>query len=86
MLFCMCVNLYFMYSKTRPTHSHLNPTVSQDNFPGGSVVRNLPASAGTVGLISGLGRPLEEETATHSSILAWKTPLTEGCKESDATW
>ena len=30
--------------------------------------------------------PLEEETATHSSILAWKTPLTEGCKESDATW
>ena len=37
--------------------------------------------------------PLEKEMATHSSILAWKTPWTEklgrlqsmGCKESDMT-
>ena len=35
--------------------------------------------------------PLEEEMATHSSILAWKIPCTEepgspwGCKESDTT-
>ena len=37
--------------------------------------------------------PLEEEMATHSSILAWKIPWTEepgrlqsmGCKESDMT-
>ena len=37
--------------------------------------------------------PLEEEMATHSSILAWKTPWTEkpggyspqGCKEPDTT-
>ena len=42
-----------------------------------------------------LGRedPLEEETATHSSILAWRIPWAEepggyspwGCKESDTT-
>ena len=31
--------------------------------------------------------PLEEEMATHSSILAWRIPWTEepGCKESDTT-
>ena len=36
------------------------------------VVNNLPANAGHIdaGLILGSGRPLEEEMATHSSILA----------------
>ena len=29
-------------------------------FPGGPVVKNLPADAGDPGLISGLGRSLEE--------------------------
>ena len=39
------------------------------------VVKNLPVSAG----VRSLGRedPLEEETTTHSSILAWKIPWTE---------
>ena len=39
----------------------------------------MPASAdvGDVGLIPGLGRSLEEEMATHSSILAWEIPRTE---------
>ena len=44
------------------------------------VVKNLPASAGDLrdkGLIPGLGRPLEEGMATHSSILAWSIPWTE---------
>ena len=45
------------------------------------VVKNLPGSAGRdtryVGLISGLGRSLEEGMATHSSILAWRIPWTE---------
>ena len=45
------------------------------------VVKNLPASAGRdtryVGLISGLGRSLEEGMANHSSILAWRIPWTE---------
>jgi len=42
-------------------------------FPGGSVVKNLPANAGAIGdanLIPGREDPLEEEMATHSSILA----------------
>ena len=41
-------------------------------FPGGSVVKNLPAKAGDAGSIPGLGRSLEKEMATHSSIFAWK--------------
>ena len=49
-------------------------------FPGGAVVKNLPADAGDVGLISELGRPPpppEEEMATYSSILAWEIPRTD---------
>ena len=42
-------------------------------FPGGSVVKNLPANAGNIGLIPGLGDPLEEDVTTHSSILAGKS-------------
>ena len=38
------------------------------------MVKNLPANAGDVGLIPGLGRSLEKEMATHSSIFAWETP------------
>jgi len=38
------------------------------------VVKNLPASSGDVGSNLGKEDPLEEETAAHSSILAWKIP------------
>ena len=41
-------------------------------FPGGLVVKNLPANAGNWGSILGSGRPLEKEVATNSIILAWK--------------
>ena len=40
-------------------------------FPGGSVVKNLTPNTGDA------GDPLEEEMATHSSILAWEIPWTE---------
>ena len=43
-------------------------------------VKNPPANAGDVrdaGSILGSGRSLEEVTATHSSILARRIPLTE---------
>ena len=46
-------------------------------FPGGSSGKYLCASAGDIGDMSsipGLGRSLEEEMATHSSILAWRIP------------
>ena len=44
------------------------------------MVKNLPANTGDTKdgvLIPGLGRPLEKEMATHSSILAWKISWTE---------
>ena len=46
-------------------------------FPGGSVVKYLPAMQETQ--IQSLGRedPLEKGMATQSSILAWRIPWTE---------
>ena len=44
------------------------------------VVKNLPANAGDIEMqVQSLGQedPLKEETATHSSILAWRIPWTE---------
>ena len=49
-------------------------------FPGGSAVKNLPAIQEAQEMyLQFLGRedPLEEEMATHSSILAWEIPWTE---------
>ena len=43
------------------------------------MVKNLPANSLQEKLIRSLGQedPLEKEEATHSSILAWKTPWIE---------
>ena len=46
-------------------------------MPNQAVIKNLPANAGDMDSIPGLGRPLEYEMATHSSVLAWKTRWTE---------
>ena len=49
-------------------------------FPSSSVVKNPPAmqeSKETQVQSLGQGDPLEEGMATHSSILAWRTPQTE---------
>ena len=41
---------------------------------GGSDGKVSACNAGDLGLIPGLGRPLEKEMAPHSSTLAWKIP------------
>ena len=46
-------------------------------FPGGSVVKNPPVNAGDAGSIPGLGRSLEKEMATQSSLLATEIPWRE---------
>ena len=38
------------------------------------MVKNPPANVGDSGLILGWEDPLEEEMATHSSILVWRVP------------
>ena len=45
-------------------------------FPGGSVVKSLPAMQETWIKSPGWEDPLKEEMATHSSILGWKVPWT----------
>ena len=46
-------------------------------FPGDSVLKNPPAQQETQVQPLGWEDPLEKETATHSSILAWEIPWTE---------
>ena len=45
-------------------------------FPGGSMVKNLPAVLETWARSLGQEDPLEEGIATHSSILAWRISQT----------
>ena len=44
------------------------------DFPGGSVVKRLPAMQETWIRFLGQDDPLEKEMATHTSILAWEIP------------
>ena len=51
-----------------------------DPFPGGTVVKNLPARAGNARTwVQSLGweDPQEKEMATYSSLIAWKIPYSE---------
>ena len=41
------------------------------------MVRTAPASAGDVGSVPGSERSLEEDVATHCSILSWRIPWTD---------
>ena len=63
-------------------------------FPVAQMVKSLAAVQETQVQSLGQEDPLEEEMATHSSILAWKIPWMEepgrlyspwGCKELDMT-
>ena len=46
-------------------------------FFSGSAVKNLPAKQETWVQLLGQEDPLENEMATHSSVLAWEIPWTE---------
>ena len=53
----------------------------QEGFPGGAVVKNLPAMQETWVQSLDWEDPLEEGMATHSSILVWKIPTDRGVGE-----
>ena len=55
-------------SQTRLSDFHFT------GFPGDSAGKESTCKAGDLGLIPGLGRSMEKGMATHSSILAWRTP------------
>ena len=61
-------------------------SLNMPGFPGGSVVKNLPAMQETRAQSLGLEDPLENETATHSSILAWEIPWTEELGGLQSMW
>ena len=46
-------------------------------FPGGTVVKNLPANAGDSRDAGSIPGSLEKEMANYSNTLAWKIPRTE---------
>ena len=64
-------------SKTQKWLRNKNLTSKLLGFPGGSLVKNLPANAGEMGSIPSWEDALEKEMAIHSSILAWEIPWTE---------
>ena len=47
-------------------------------MPGGSVVKNLPANAGDVSLILGLGRSLEGGNDNPLQYYCWENPMDRG--------
>ena len=74
-------------------HNFLVPPVTV-GFPGGSVVKSLPANAGDQGLIPGLGRSPGEgngNTLQYSCLgnpmdrRAWRATVHRVTKESDTT-
>ena len=67
-------------TKSNDGYQPSSGTMCYSGFSGGSVVKNLSANAGDTGdtgSIFGWEDPLEDEMATHSSILAWEIPWTE---------
>ena len=69
--------LYWFLLDNNINQSSVNIITSLLGFPGGSVVENLPASAGDAGMIPGQEDLLEKEMATHFSSLAWEILWTE---------
>jgi len=65
------VNIYT--SNVRCTSIHK----ANATLPGGLDLKNLPPMRGTRVQSLGWKYPLEKETATHSSILAWEIPRAE---------
>ena len=54
--------------------------IEDQGFPGGSVVKNLPANTGVTGYMRSiplLGRSQKKEMAAYSSFLAWEITWTE---------
>ena len=59
------------------THMHTHTHTHTHRLPGGTVVKNPPAIQETYVRFLGGEDPLEQDMATHSSILSWEIPWTE---------
>ena len=77
-----CVKMNSDSPRATPTGPPPPVTIREirvSDLPMAKLVKNPPVMQETqeTGSIPRSGRPLEEEMATHSSILAWKIPWTE---------
>ena len=72
----MYLNIVLFHKKMHPTYSGTDKA-SIWVFPVAQTVKSLPAMQETPVRSLGQEDPLEEEMATHSSILAWRIPWTE---------
>ena len=89
----MCSKSYLLWWFPGDTHIHIDTRAhiyihvyTHMGFPGGSVVKNLPAMQETSVQFLGLEDPLEEEMANHSSIPAWRIPWTEELGGLQSMW
>ena len=71
------LSMLFLKKNLFTIKSYCSLLSSFRGFPGGLVVKNLPAMQEIQVRSLGGEDPLEEEMATRSSILAWKIPQTE---------
>ena len=76
--------MYTTYNTTNEPNCKLWTLVDSDaskkvqlSFPGGSDGKESACNAGNQGSSLGQEKPFEKGMATHSSILAWRTPWTE---------
>ena len=72
-----------MKKRTRsdtPALRHLPCNKVPDSFPGGAVVKNLPANVGDSGSIAGLGRPLEEGHGNPLQYACLGNPMDRGTR------
>ena len=68
-------HVFYFYLKIRQTFW---PTIYRErDFPGDSVVKNLPAMQETQVRFLGWEDPVEEGMANHSRTVAWRSPWTE---------
>ena len=56
MYVCVCVYIYICIDTGEGERDSLFFKISSRDFPGGPMVKNLPANAGDTGSIPGLGR------------------------------
>ena len=69
--------LYHLYIILQKFLKNMNLFLHNYMLPRWLTSKESAYSAGDAGLIPGSEDPLEEEMATHSSILVWKIPWTE---------
>ena len=75
----LAVVVSWRYTYTyRHSYTCIHICIYEHGLPWSSVVKNLPAMQEKRVQFLGLEDPLEEEMASHSSILAWRYPMDRG--------